>query len=408
MTYVYVARDVATGRRVKGRMDAESLNEVLARLHQAGYVTLRVRPLVPWRDLDVREALRRGRQRLSPRERAVFFRQMAALLKAGIPLTTALASLATQSRGRLREVNLQLQRLIDQGHSLHEALALQAPAFHAVHLALVRSAELSGTLDEVMERLAADEERRLRVEGKLRSAMAYPLFVLAVTMVVLLVMVTFIVPTFVGIFQQFEIPLPWPTRFWLAVAGHGWLLPGGLAVLAVGGLAFGLWTRSSQGRRRWDALKLRFPVFGSLWKTLILARVTRALDTMYRSGLPMLEALEAVEHLAGNSVYATALAETRRGLEQGGSLATSLRNTGVFPGVLVDVVAIGEATGALDDLLDRAARLYEEEAEQRLGSLTSLVEPVLVVIMGGLVGFIAVSVFLPVLSLLSGVSTLGR
>ena len=407
MTFIYIARNAATGRRVTGRMEGESVRDVLARLSEAGYVTLSVRPATPWRDQDVRELLGMGRRGLAAKDRALFFRQMAALLKAGISLTAALESLAGQSRGRLREVTEGLSRSIDSGRSLHEAMAYHGAAFHPVHLALVRAAELSGTLDEVMERLAADEERRVRIEAKLRSAMSYPAFVLMVTLAVVMVMVTFIVPTFAGIFTQFDLPLPWPTRMWLAVASSRYVLLGlvgtGVSVL----LAFWVWVRSPGGRARWDALKLRLPVLGPLLQTLILARVTRALATMYRSGLPMLEALEAAAALSGNSVFRTALAEARAGLEQGAGLAPSLGMTGAFPAVLVDMVAVGEATGALDDLLERAAGFYEDDAEHRLGSLTSLVEPILVVLMGGLIGFIAVSVFLPIFSLISGVSAVG-
>ena len=388
-------------------MEAESVADVLARLTEAGYVALSVRPLVAWRDLDVRELLGLGARGLGTRERAMFFRQLAALLKAGIPLTTALESLAAQTRGRLHTVVEGLYRTIAGGHTLHDAMAYQGPSFHPVHLALVRAAELSGTLDQVMERMAADEERRLRLEGRLRSAMMYPAFVLAVTLAVVAVMVTFVVPTFAGLFDQFGLPLPAVTRFWLSVVQDRRLLVllGGGLVLGV--LALVLAIHSPGGRARWDAWTLRLPTLGPLLKTLVLARITRALATMYRSGLPMLEALEAARELAGNRVFATALEETRSGLQQGAGLATSLRLTGVFPGVLVDMVAVGESTGALDDLLDRAARFYEDDAEHRLSGLTSLVEPVLVVLMGGLIGFIAVSVFLPMLSLITGVSALG-
>ncbi|QBS37587.1 type II secretion system F family protein [Thermaerobacter sp. FW80] len=407
MTYVYLARDIRTGRRVRGRIEAASLQEALGRLREAGYVALHVRPLVWWRDLDVRDWLRRDRLRLHPRERAVFFRQMAALLRAGIPLTTALASLAAQSRGRLQELNRRLHRSIDAGRSLHEALALQAGAFHPVHLALVRAAELSGTLDEAMARLAADEERRVRVEGKLRAAMGYPLFVLVVTLGVLVVMVTFVVPTLAGIFAQFELPLPWPTRFWVGVARDGRGLAGFVALAAsIGAAAWG-WARSPAGGRRWDAWKLRLPIIGPLAQALVLARITRALATLYRSGLPMLESLAAAGALAGNRVFTAALAQARSALQRGASLASALGAPGVFPQVLVDLVAVGEATGALDELLDRAARLYEDEADRRLDGLTTLVEPVLVLVMGAVVGFVAISVVLPILALLSGVTALG-
>ncbi|MFS8639469.1 MAG: type II secretion system F family protein [Symbiobacteriaceae bacterium] len=405
--FVYVARSAASGRRVSGRMEADSVPEVLARLHDSGYVPLVVRRESPWLDMDVRELVGLGRPRVPTRDRALFFRQMATMVRAGLSLGAALRSVAEQGSRRMRPIATGLRREIEGGRSLHEAMSRFPEAFHRVHVALIRSAELTGTLDEVLDRLARDEERRLKTEGKIRSALAYPIFVLVVAAAVMAVMVYFVLPTFVGIFQQLGIPLPWTTRVLVSLASrplYGYLFLVGLA--ALGAVAW-LYVRSPEGRARLDAFKLRAPLLGPLVRSLVLARLTRGLATMFRSGFPILDSLEAAGEVAGNTVLRTAMEEVRRSVEQGASLAEALRIAGAFPPLLVDMVAVGERTGALDELLDRAAALYEEEADERLAGLTSLLEPVLVVAMGGVVAFIAFSVFLPMFSLISNVTQLG-
>ncbi|GAB6876234.1 type II secretion system F family protein [Thermaerobacter litoralis] len=407
MGFYYVARHGASGRKVQGRIEAESISQVLGLLHASGYTPLAIRRESRWRDADIRELLGLRRSSLATRERAAFFRQLATMVRAGLPLSAAMESLIEQSRGRLRQVSAGVLRDIRSGQLLHEALARQGGAFDEVHVALVRAAELAGRLDEVLSRLASDEERRLRVEGKVRSALAYPAFVLVVALAVVAVMVTFIVPTFVGIFEQFDVPLPWPTRFWVALMTHPGLM---YLVLVVTGLlitAVWLWARSATGRRYVDAWLLRAPVFGPVVRSLVVARVTRGLASMVRSGFPLLDALDAAARLAGNHVFRVALEETRKGVERGGGLSAALRVGGVFPALVVDLVAIGERSGALDELLERAATVAEEETDNRLAALTSLLEPVLVVLMGGVVGFIALSVFLPLFSLMSSVTQIG-
>ncbi|MCL6522256.1 MAG: type II secretion system F family protein [Firmicutes bacterium] len=402
--FVYTARSAATGRKVRGALEAESLGALLARLHEAGYVPLSVRPENPWLDADVRKLLGLGASAVPTRDRALFFRQMATMLRAGLPLRASLRAAAEQAGGRIRQVAQGLLREIESGRSLHDAMRQFPDAFQPLHVALVRSGELSGTLDEVLERLAGDEERRLKTEGRIRSASAYPLFVLVVAVVVLAFMTYFIVPTFVGIFEQLQVPLPWTTRVLVALSTrpvYGYLFLVALAALAAAAV---LYVRSPQGRARYDAWKLRAPALGPLVRLLALARLTRGLATMFRSGFPILEALEAAGTMAGNAVFESAMREVRRSVEQGSGLADGFRFAGAFPAFLVEMAAVGERTGALDELLDRAAAMYEAEAEERLSSLTSVLEPLLVLLMGGVIGFIALSVFLPMFSLISNVS----
>lgn len=407
MAFYYVARHGASGRKVQGRIEADSVSQVLGLLHASGYIPLVIRRESRWRDADVRDLLGLNRTGLATRDRAVFFRQLATMIRAGLPLSACMESLVEQGRGRLRQVAAGILRDVQSGRLLHEAMAHARGAFDDVHVAMVRAAELSGRLDEVLARLAADEDRRLKVEGKVRSALAYPAFVLLVAVAVVAVMVTFIVPTFVGIFQQFNVPLPWPTRFWVTLMNRPAVAY--LAVLVLGTLvaAAWLWARSPAGRARVDGWILRAPVVGPVARALVVARVTRGLASMVRSGFPLLEALDAAGRLAGNQVFRVALEETRKGVERGASLSAALRVSGVFPALVVDLVAIGERSGALDELLDRAAALAEEETDNRLAALSSLLEPVLVVLMGGVVGFIALSVFLPMFTLMSSVTQVG-
>lgn len=326
------------------------------------------------------------------------------MTQAGLPLVTALAVLARQGSKRAHLTAARVLRLIHRGDSLGEALARSGVAFPAVHLALIRSGELSGQLDRVLDRLAAMAEGEVALRAKIRSAMLYPLMVLLVALVVLLFMVLFVVPSFAGIFRDLHAELPLATRILLQVAAvvRAWGHVGaGLLVALVAGAL--LWARTPGGRRSLDGILLRVPVLGTLAGYQILGRLTRGLALLLGGGIPLLEALDAAGTIAGNSLYARALIEARQGVARGESLAESLRYTGVIPDFVVEMVRVGEQAGSVEAMLTSAADAYDRQAAEMVANLTSLLEPVLLVVIGGLVGVMVLALLLPVLSLLGAV-----
>jgi len=397
---VYVARSAATGRRVRGRMPGGSPAEVLSQLHQSGYVTLHVRPVRPWLENEVHLG-GMFEERAGSRDRAYFYRQLATMLQAGLPLRSALEAAAPESNRSMHRILPRLQREVAAGSTLHEAVTLFPKYFPNLHAALLRAGEVSGRLDEVVERLARDEEQQVKLETKLRSAMTYPAFVMVAAVCILVFVVLVILPTFVTLFQSLNVQLPWLTKALLYLAAHPVLPLGGLIALALIALAVAQYLASPRGRPGWDAFKLRAPIFGHLVRTLSLARLGRALAGLVRSGYPLLESLETSGEAAGNEVFRRAMIEVRRAVERGEGLAGPMRISGVFPGPMIEMVAVGEQSGQLDRMLDRLAAIYEMEAEGQLESLTSLLEPALVAVMGVVIGVIGAAIYLPIFTLVS-------
>lgn len=400
--FAYTAWVAQGRRRVSGRAQAQDRLQLLESLSELGYVPLSVRELRGRPDW-----LRRLREeRVSGQDLMLFYRQVATLVRAGVPLVNGLEVAARQARPAM---TLRLRRVLRDvagGYPLHEALSRAPDIFSEIDRGLIRAGEVAGTLDAVLERLAADRERAERVKGKVRSALLYPALVVAVSLVVVAVLVTFVIPTFARLFTEAGVPLPWVTRLLLAVATPGpvWYVGGWFTGLTA--LVTVLWLQTEEGRTRWDAWKLRLPIVGPVIRYAALAAVARNLAAMLRSGVPVLEALDVTSRTVGNRIFRDALLAVRRSVAAGSNLAPALGLCGVVPPMLVQMVEVGERSGALDDLLDRAAAVYDRELEDLTGSLSSLLEPVLILVIGGVVAFVAFSVFLPLLQLLGSVGNM--
>lgn len=401
--YAYRARSLATGRQVRGIARAGSPTDLMEQLRQAGYVPLAIRA-EGW-------VSRLGRmlkqlEPLQPRDRAVFYRQMATMLQAGLPLTTALEVLMQQGRGGGYEAAAAVNRELVRGAPLAEAMAQSGVAFPAVHLSLVRAGELSGRLAEVLDRLAGTEEKDAALRGKVRSALLYPSVVLLVALCVLGFMVMVVVPSFMSIFDQLQADLPALTRGLLGVLGvlqrHGFLV---LLMLVAAGLGLRFLGRTPRGRRRWDRWRLQLPVVGRLQTHLLLGSLGRTMAMLLGSGLPLLQALEATGDALGNTLYKSVLADVAQGANRGESLAETMALTGVIPAFVVEMVRVGEQSGALEEMFARTAEYYDRQAEEMVANLTALLEPIMLLLIGGLVAFILVSLFMPILTLLNAVDT---
>lgn len=393
----YQGRD-ANGARVRGALDASSLDAAVAQLFDQG-----VTPL------DVTEGGEAGdgaggglREQLGldlPRreELALFARQAYALTRSGVPLIRGLTQLAESTRNRrLAETIRQVIDDLEAGRDLASALARHPRIFTPLFVAMIRVGETSGRLEEAFERMHSHLEREHQTVQQMKTATRYPMFVVIAIAVAVWVLMTWVIPVFAGIFERFDAPLPLPTRILIAVSGvfasYGWVM---LALAGLGWLGFRTWARTEQGRLRWDRLRLKFPIVGEILLRSTLARFARAFAMAYRSGVPILESLTVVAQAADNAFIARTVLDMREAIERGESLSRAAGRTGVFTPLILQMLAVGEETGRLDEMVEQAAEFYEREVDYDVRNLTSRIEPLLTVGIAVLVFLLALGVFLP-------------
>ena len=344
-------------------------------------------------------------RRVAPRELALFCRQFAALIDAGVPILQSLRILIAQAANkRLQTALTEVAADIERGAALAEAFRRRADIFPPVFTSLIEAGELGGQLEAVLLRLAVHFEKEHTIREKTVSALTYPAIVLTIAVLAVAVLVTFVLPTFVGILEQMGVALPLLTQMIIAASlwanQHWYLVFGGLAA-AVVGVRYLLDTPA--GRAYWDRALLRLPIFGDLVRKIIIARFCRTFAGLVRSGVPILQALEVIKKTAGNVVVARAIAETAASVGEGGAIAGLLEKSRVFPPMVTQMIAVGEETGALDSLLEKLAVFYEQEVEESVARLSALLEPVLIIFMGGIVGLIIISILLPMFEVIGSV-----
>ncbi|MEZ5169794.1 MAG: type II secretion system F family protein [Acidimicrobiia bacterium] len=400
-TYAYKVRDSA-GKVVEGTLEADSANLVVGKLQGMGYTPISVEEEADNRlQMEIKIPGLTNRVRL--KDLAVFSRQFATMINSGLTLLKSLSVLEEQTESEelgkvVREVRLDVER----GSSLSVALARRPKVFNSLYVAMVKSGETSGTLDQSLERIAHTIEKQVQLRRKVISAMTYPTMVGLFAFLITLAMLIFIVPQFKDMYADLEGTLPAPTRALLAVSEftqkywYIWALGG-----IVGAFGFRRWINSESGRQRWDTIKLRIPVFGPLVRKIALARFSRTLAALTRSGVPILEALDIVAQTAGNWVVATAVRDAQTAVKGGDTLAHKLQDHEVFPPMVIQMISVGEETGALDEMLDKIAEFYENEVETTVDALTSLIEPILIVIMGAIIGGMVIALYLPMFNIIN-------
>ena len=328
-------------------------------------------------------------------------RQLATLIKAGMPLLRALRTVSDQlDPGPLREVFFSVATDVESGVKFSEALSHHPKWFPSFYVNMVRAGEVGGLLEEILSRLAELLEKQAKIRERVKSALMYPAFVMVAASGIVTILMAFVVPTFLSMFTELGSALPLPTRI-LVMACTGirtwWWLA--LALIAALITALRLLLQTPAGRRTVDYATLHAPIVGSLVERLLISRFSRTLGTLIASGVPILSALETVRATVTNLILDEALQEVERSLKVGESLARPMELSGVFPPLVTRMVALGEETGQLDQMLMRVADSYEEEVDVQLAGLTQLLEPLLIVFVGGVVGFIVVAMFLPLMSL---------
>jgi len=392
--YLYRAVNSA-GARSDGTVEADSRPQALQKLFAGGLLATELREAAAARSVGLR---RRLGGRVPPQQVAAFTRQLATMVGADIALVPSLEVLSGQvESSRLRETLLEVRADVRDGSTFSDALAAHPTVFPGLYTSMVRIGEASGTLDVVLEHLADLAERQEEIRGSIRSALAYPVFVLSVALASAVFLLAFVMPKFTVMFDDVAQALPWPTKVMVgtgdAIRRHWLLVAGGLlAVPALARIAL-----ATQAGRAWlDWLKLRVPLFGGLVRKLAVARFARALGTLARCGVPMVQSLDIVAEVAGNAEIARPVRLAAERVHQGESVAAPLRSSGVFPPMAVHMVAVGEETGRLDDMLLKLADTYDREAERAIKTVTSLLAPALILAVGALVGFMILAMLLPI------------
>ena len=400
--YDYKAIAKATGKKSKGVIDAEGAAQARQKLRDQG--------LFPT-DIEESQAVaaakagddgpKAGRGHVSSRDLAMLTRQFAVLLKAGMPLVDALAALQEQtSKPRLQAAIYDIRDRVNSGSTLGDALAKHPRLFSNLYVNMVRAGEVSGTLEEVLFRLAEIQEHQSKLKAQLMSSLAYPAFMAFFAVAVVIFLMMFIVPRITKIFEKQEAALPKPTEILIASSDFlGTYWP--LIVGAIFG-AFALWrwwVSRPEGRLKWDKMKLRFPLYGGLHLKLVCARFARTLGTMLQSGLTMLPALEVVNSVLDNAYFRENMDEVKAGVRRGRDLAQPLRETGLFPSMMIHMVELGQKSGEIEDMLLKVADTYDDDVRLTIDAIVGLIEPVIIIVMGVFVGFLVISILLPILNM---------
>jgi type IV pilus assembly protein PilC len=399
-TYTYRVRD-RQGRMLAGVLEADSEDAVAARLRQLGYAPISIEAE---KGTGLKTELRLpGSGRVKLKDLAVFSRQFATMINSGLSLLRALTILGEQAGNRrLGEVINEIRADVEKGTALSAAMAKHPKVFNRLYIAMVRAGEIGGFLDQVLVKVAETFEKEVALRGKVRSAMTYPVVVFVMIVAIVSAMLIFIVPTFKNLYVQLQGTLPLPTRVLIGISDaiRHWFL---LVLLALGVLAFLFrrWKATPAGRYRIDQFKLKVKIFGPLFHKTALSRFARTLATLIRSGVPILQGLEIVGETVNNGVISRAIKDVQDSVREGESLATPLSRHHTFPPMVVQMMAVGEETGALDTMLNKVADFYDQEVEAAVASLTSLIEPLLIAVMGAAVGGMVISLYMPLFGIIN-------
>ncbi|MCU1449599.1 MAG: type secretory pathway, component PulF [Acidimicrobiales bacterium] len=398
-TYSYKVRD-RQGKLLEGSLEADSTALVVNRLRQMGYVPIAIDQKD---DTGLQKELKMpfgGKPKM--KDVAIFSRQFATMINSGLSLLRALYILADQTENKqLCVVVDQVRQDVERGASLSQALGRHPKVFNRLYVAMVRAGETGGVLDSVLLQLAGTIEKQVELRRKVKSAMTYPTVVFAMCILICSAMLLFIVPTFKNIFAQLNGTLPLLTRVLIKISEvfkkFFWLL----GLLGAGGFyGFKRWVQTTHGREIWDMAKLKAPVFGKLVHKTALTRFASTLSVLLSSGVPILESLEITSETVNNTVLSKAVKDVQSGVKTGESMAKPLATHDVFPPMVVQMIAVGEETGAVDTMLDKIAEFYNQEVEATVNALTSLLEPLLIAFLGAAVGGMVIALYLPMFNVI--------
>ncbi|MFT4123826.1 MAG: type II secretion system F family protein [Microbacteriaceae bacterium] len=395
--WVYTARDLR-GKIVKGRLEAGSQGAALAKLRQMNVspITVEEAPPATGLQMEIRIPGLSGRVRL--RDLAVAARQMATMIEAGLSLIRTLTILADQTESKeLARVLGVVRSDVEQGYALSDAMAKHEKAFPPLMIHMIRAGETGGFLDQALTGVADNFEADVKLRDEIKSAMTYPVIVLAIAVLAVIAMLIFVVPVFESMFEDMGSSLPAPTMVLVVLSRNSfWVLPLFAALV----IAFLVWWGRNKNRdsvrERYDKLRLKLPVFGKLFQKIAIARFTRTFATMLGAGVPILQALQIVGQTSGSWSVENALKNVQESVRQGKSLAGPLADEPVFPAMVVQMIAVGEEAGSMEVMLEKVGEFYNNEVEAMTKSLTSLIEPLMIVVLGAVIGYMVIALYLPI------------
>lgn len=402
--FAYSVRD-ALGRVQAGEIEADSRALVIQRLKQSGYYITKVEPKASSPTVEERMMVF---DRVGARDLSILFRQFSTMIGAGMPLLKSLGVLAQQSEKKKLKLTMEeIRRDVETGSSLSQAMARHVNIFPPFVIAMIRTGETGGVLDTIMDRLAMQFENEHEVQQKVKSAIRYPVIVLVFSVLVVIFMLTFIIPKFLGMFEQMNMEMPLPTRIIMGASEFMqdyYLLI--IAFLTIIGFAFSRYIKTPQGKWVFDKFVLKVPVFGELILKSALAKSTRSLGTLLSSGVPIIQAIDITKDIAGNEIIARELGEASDMVRDGEAISRKLEQSGLFPPLMVSMVAVGEETGSLEAMLVKIADFYDKEVKYITENLTALIEPFLIAFLGFIIGGIILSILLPIFDVYSKIGSM--
>ena len=396
--YEYTARNPGTGQIQKGQVDLATREDVGPWLRKNRMILV-----------SVREASKGGGLKLGggvkTRDVVIFTRQFATMINAGLPLVQSLTILAQQTENKtLKEVTRQVVYDVEAGNTLADALAKHPKAFTALYVNMVAAGEAGGILDTILMRLATFLEKNDALMRRVKGAMVYPAVIFAVAIIAVAVLLVFVIPTFESMFASVNMELPLPTRIVIglsdALVGYWWVMIGGIVLTA---FVVRRYYATADGRKRIDGMLLNAPVLGDVLRKAAVSRFTRTLGTLISSGVSILDGLEITAKTAGNRVVHDAVMESRQSIAGGETIAAPLERSKVFPPMVISMIAVGEQTGGLDEMLSKIADFYDDEVDVAVAALLSLMEPVMIVVLGVMVGGMIVAMYLPIFDMMNAI-----
>ncbi|MFQ4140123.1 type II secretion system F family protein [Nodosilinea sp. PGN35] len=403
-TYVAIGRDTSGAQR-KERISAETPNEARNLLKDQGLFVMDLKEEAGF-NIDM-ESIKTSMTKVTVKDKAIFSRQFAALVNAGVALVRGLGVLAEDcSNPKLKQALMAINADVQQGTSLSDAMRKHPACFDNLYVALIQAGEVGGVLDEVLNRLAKLLEDLARLQNQIKSAMAYPVTVGFLAVIIFVGMTVFLLPIFADMFEDLGADLPVFTQVMMMISRFlrqplNWVFM--VAAISALSFAYRRYYATLNGRRVIDRISLKMPLFGDLIQKTATARFCRTFGSLSKSGVPILTALEIVRDTAGNQVIAEAVDEARKDVQGGGMISLALQKHAVFPSMAVQMISIGEETGELDSMLMKVADFYEDEVEQAVKALTSVMEPIMIMVLGGMVGSILISMYLPMFKIMEAI-----
>jgi type IV pilus assembly protein PilC len=396
--FVWVAQ-TKKGRKLKGEIDAANEAIALSQLKKRNFTVKKLKP----KPKDIFQNISFLKPKVTKKDLMIFTRQFSTMIDAGLPLVQGLTILAEQSENpTFKAILKEITKDVEGGSTLAEAMKKHPKIFDSLFVNLVAAGEMGGMLDTILRRLAQFIEKAEKLKSQIKGAMTYPLVVVAIAIIVIAVILIFVIPVFEDMFKSFGSALPTPTQI---VVNMSRFLKSNIhwVIIALIALIYGFkrYRDTAAGKKMTDSLFLKLPVFGNLLKKTAVARFTRTLGTMISSGVPILDALEIVAKTAGNVVIEEIIYEVRGSIAEGQTIAEPLSENDIFPGMVIQMIAVGEATGALDSMLEKIADFYDEEVDAAVAALTSMLEPLLMLFLGGSIGGLVIAMYLPIFEMAS-------